>query len=76
MPVLFQFFLMELSPSEDEAELSAAKVAVDDLEIVDADLRFSFGMAGVEMREAMIVEEHCDRNPEEAAYRRHERIMA
>jgi hypothetical protein len=54
MPVLFQFFLMELSPSEDEAELSAAEVAVDDLEIVDAHLRFSFGMTGMEMREAMV----------------------
>jgi hypothetical protein len=71
-PVLFQFFLVELSPSEDEAELAAAQVAVDHLEIVDADLRFSFSMAGMEMREAMVVEEHRDRDPIEAANRWHE----
>jgi hypothetical protein len=30
----------------------------------------------MEMREAVVVEEHRDRDPEEAAYRRHEPIMA
>jgi hypothetical protein len=33
-------------------------------------------MARVEMWEAMIIEEHRDRDPEEAAYRRHGAIMA
>jgi hypothetical protein len=33
-------------------------------------------MARVEMWEAMIIEEHRDRDPEEAAYGRHEFIMA
>lgn len=53
---------MKLGPGEDEAELPATQVAVDDLEVVDADLRFSFGMACMEMGEAVIVEEHRDRD--------------
>jgi hypothetical protein len=75
-PVLFEFFLMELGPGENEAELPATQVAVDDLEVVDPDLGFTFSVTGMEMREAVIVEEHRDRDPEEAAYRRHELIMA
>jgi hypothetical protein len=38
-------------------------------------LAFSFGMARMEMREAVIVEEHRNRDPEEAADRRHVAIM-
>jgi hypothetical protein len=75
-PVLFEFFLMKLSPGEDESELSSSEIAIDDLKVVDADLGFSFGVTRVEMREAMVIEEHRDRDPEEAAYRRHGRIMA
>jgi hypothetical protein len=75
-PVLFEFLLMELSPGEDEAELPATQAAIDDLEVVDPDLGFAFGVARVEMWEAMIIEEHRDGDPEEAAYRRHEFIMA
>ena len=67
---------MKLSPGEDEAELPATQVAVNDLEVVDPDLGFAFGMARVEMWEAMIIEEHRNRDPEEAAYRRHGSIMA
>ena len=58
-----------------QAQLTAAEAAVDHLKVVDADLRFSFGMARVEVRKAVIVEEHCDRDPKEAAYRWHEAIM-
>jgi hypothetical protein len=75
-PVLFEFFLMELGPCENEAELPPTQVAVDDLEVVDPDLGFAFSVTRMEMREAVIIEEHCDRDPEEAAYRRHGAIMA
>jgi hypothetical protein len=71
-----KFILMKLGPGENEAELPATQVAVDDLEVVDPDLGFAFGMTRVEMWEAMIIEEHRDRDPEEAAYRRHGAIMA
>jgi hypothetical protein len=47
---------MKLCPGEDEAELSSAQAAVDDLEVVDSDLGFAFGVTCMEMREAMIVE--------------------
>jgi len=67
---------MKLCPSEDEAQLSATEVAVNHLEIVDADLGFAFGVSGMEMREAVIVEEHRDRDPEEAADSRHYFMMA
>ena len=67
---------MELGPCENEAELPATQAAVNDLEVVDPDLGFAFSVTGMEMREAVIVEEHRDRDPEEAAYRRHELIMA
>lgn len=51
---------MKLSPREDEPKLTAIEVAVHDLQVVDPDLGFSFGMAGVEVWEAVIVEEHDD----------------
>lgn len=66
---------MELCPGEDESQLAATEVAVHDLEVVDSDLGFSFGMASMEMREAVIVEEHDDGDSEEAADRRHIAIM-
>jgi hypothetical protein len=75
-PVLFKVYLVKLGPGEDEAELSATEVTVDYLEVVDPDLGFAFSVTGMEVREAMIIEEHRDRDPEEAAYRRHESIMA
>lgn len=62
---------MKLSPGEDESELSSSEIAIDDLKVVDADLGFSFGVTRMEMREAMIIEEHRDRDPEEATDRRH-----
>lgn len=47
MPVLFKLFLVQLCPGEDEAQLPAAEVAIDHLEVVDTDVGFSFGMMGV-----------------------------
>jgi hypothetical protein len=49
-PVLFQFFLMELCPGEDESQLAAIEAAVHDLQVVDPYLGFSFGMASMEVR--------------------------
>ena len=66
---------MELCPGEDESQLAAAEVAVHDLQVVDSHLCFSFGMASMEVREAVIVEEHDDGYPKEAADRRHFLIM-
>jgi hypothetical protein len=66
---------MELCPGEDESQLATAEVAVHDLEVVDSDLGFSFGMASMEVREAVIVEEHDDGDSKEAADRRHASIM-
>ena len=40
---------MKLGPGENKAELATTEVAVDDLEVVDPDLGFAFGMARVEM---------------------------
>lgn len=48
---------MELCPGEDESQLAATEAAVHDLQVVDAYLGFSFGMASMEVREAVIVEE-------------------
>jgi len=55
--------------------LATTEVAVHDLEVVDSDLGFSFGMASMEVREAVIVEEHDDGDSKEAADRRHASIM-
>jgi hypothetical protein len=62
---------MELCPSEDESQLTTTEVAVHDLQVVDPDLGFSFPMASMEMRKAVVVEEHDDGDPKEAADRRH-----
>src|SRR5215218_5003486 len=66
---------MALCPGEDESQLAASEVADHALQIVDSHLFFSFGMASMEVREAVIVEEHDDGYPEEAADRRHPSIM-
>ena len=66
---------MKLCPGEDESQLAASEVAVYDLKVVDPDLGFSFRMASMEVREAVIVEEHDDGDPKEAADRRHVAIM-
>lgn len=62
---------MELCPGEDESQLATTEVAVHDLQVVDPDLGFPFRMASMEVREAVIVEEHDDDDPEEAADRGH-----
>jgi hypothetical protein len=67
---------MKLRPSKDESELPAAHIAVHDLEVVDLNLGFSFGMASMEVREAVIVKEHDDGDPEEAADRWHDQNHA
>jgi hypothetical protein len=61
---------MELCPGEHESQLAATESAVHDFKVVDPHLGFSFGMASMEVREAVIVEEHDDGYPEEAADRR------
>ena len=66
---------MELCPGEDESQLATTEVAVHDLQIVDPDLGFFFGMASMEVREAVIVEEHDDGDSKETADRRHASIM-
>lgn len=66
---------MELGPGKDESQLPAVQIAVHDLQVVDPDLGFPFGMASMEVGEAVIVEEHDDGDPKEAADRRHVPIM-
>jgi hypothetical protein len=66
---------MELSPGKNKSQLPAVQIAVHDLQIVDPDLGFPFGMASMEVGEAVIVEEHDDGDPKEAADRRHVPIM-
>ena len=66
---------MELGPREHEPQLSARKTAVHDLEAVYPDLGLSLSVASVEMRVPVVVEEHRDHDPVEAADRRHAAIM-
>lgn len=66
---------MKLCPREHEAQLAAGEGVVDDFEIVDADLGFARGVAGMEVRIPVVVEEHRDHDSEEAADRRHAAIM-
>jgi hypothetical protein len=49
-PVLEQFVLMQLGPSEDEPQLATSEGGLDRLERVDLNLRASVRVAGVEMR--------------------------
>ena len=62
---------MKLGPGKDESQMAATEIAIHDLQIVNSDLGFALGMASMEMREAVIVEEHDDGDPEEATDRRH-----
>lgn len=55
--------------------MASREAAVDDLEVVDTDLGLAFGMASVEVRMPMVVEEHRDHDTEEAADGRHPAIM-
>ncbi len=66
---------MKLCPRKDESQLSATEVAVHELQVVDSDLGLSFRVASMEVREAVIVEEHDDGDPKEAADCRHASIM-
>ena len=67
---------MKLGAREYESELPAAERAVHDLEVVDADLRLAVRVPRVEVRKAVIVVEHRDDDPEEAADRRHLQMIA
>jgi alpha-D-ribose 1-methylphosphonate 5-triphosphate synthase subunit PhnI len=62
---------MELRPGQNKSQLAATKVAVDQLKVVNANLGFTVGVAGVEVREAVLIEVHRDRDSEKAAYARH-----
>lgn len=62
---------MQLGPRQHESDLASVEVAVDDLDLVDPDLRFVAGVARVEMRVSVIVKEHRDHDPVEATDRRH-----
>ena len=62
---------MKLGPSQNQAELAARKIALNRLQGVDSDFGVAIGMLSVEMRVPVIVMEHPDRDPEEAAYAGH-----
>jgi hypothetical protein len=49
---------MQFRPGEHEAQLSPSQAAVDYLERVDPHLRASLRVPGMEMRRAVVVEEH------------------
>jgi hypothetical protein len=59
-PVREELVLVQFSPGEHEAKLSAAEAALDHLQRVDADLRAALGVAGVEVGRTVIVEVHRD----------------
>lgn len=75
-PVLEQLVLMQLSPCQHEPKLATRQRALDDLKRVDTNLCAALRVTGVEVRGAVIVEEHCDRDPEEATNCRHPRDAA
>src|SRR5262245_25448914 len=70
-PVLRQLVLMKLGPGEDEAKLEPTEVALDHFEIVDPDLGYAVWVPRMEVREAVILEEHANGDPEETADRGH-----
>lgn len=71
MPVLQQFGLVKLGPGEHEPQLAASEIAFDHVDLVNSDLGGAVRMPSVEMRVAVIVEIHRDRDPKEAADRGH-----
>lgn len=75
-PVLEQLVLMQLCPCQREPKLATRQRALDDFERVDPDLCAALRVTGMEVRGAVIVEEHCDRDPEEATDCRHHRDAA
>jgi hypothetical protein len=48
---------VQFCPGEHEAKLATAEGALNCIERIDGDLRLAFGMAGVEMRQAVVVED-------------------
>jgi hypothetical protein len=74
-PILEQLALMQLSPSENEPEVTTLKRALNHLERVDPDLSVAIRVASVEVRWSVIVEKHRDHDPKETADRRHTKIL-
>ena len=62
---------MKLGPREHESQLTAGEGALDHLEGVDAYFRLPLSVASVEVRVPVVVEEHRNHDPVEAADRRH-----
>ncbi|MGA8744592.1 MAG: hypothetical protein WB507_01860 [Solirubrobacterales bacterium] len=54
-PILFELWLVELCPRQDETQLAARQAALDHLQLIDTNLGLALGMAGMEMRVAMVV---------------------
>jgi hypothetical protein len=65
--------LMELGPGEGQALLASGKRAVHRFQRVDPGPRLAACVASVEVRGVVVVEEHRNHDPEEAADRRHDR---
>ena len=54
---------MQLGPGQHEPQLPDVKVAFEDLDLVDPDLRLPVGVTRVKVRMPVIVEVHCDHDP-------------
>src|ERR1700733_8779587 len=62
---------MQLGPGQHEPQLPNVHAALDDLDLIDPDLRLPIGMASVKVRMAVIVVIHRDHDSEKARNRRH-----
>ncbi len=63
---------MQLGPGQHQPQLPDSQAALDDLDLVDPDLRLPIGVTGMEVRMTVIVVVHRDHNPVEATDRRHD----
>jgi hypothetical protein len=71
LPVLERLSLVKLGPGEHEPQLASCEIALDHVDLVNSDLGVTVSVPGMEVRVAVIVELHRDRDPEEAADSRH-----
>mgnify|MGYP007135470171 CR=1 FL=1 len=62
---------MKLRPCENQSQLPLSQAAVDHLDLLDPDSRAPISVPGMEVRAAMVVVVHRDRDPEKAADSRH-----
>src|ERR1700733_12586204 len=62
---------MQLGPGRHEPQLPNVHAALDDLDLIDPDLRLPIGMPSMKVRIAVIVVVHSDHDPIEARNRRH-----